>query len=286
MQIDLRAARQAEIDQKIQTALERYPAQWHQAVSGWQEPGPDAAFLCYAANYLFRTAGVYWAMDPYTLFTRLKQPQLPGLAGDLSKLQLVALTHLHADHLDLKLIAAIHDRPITWIIPEFMLERLGKTVPLERMHVIIPQPGLPVHFAGLTLIPFDGQHILGDLGVPEMGYLVEFNGKRWLFPGDTRDYDYSRLPAFPQLDGVFAHLWLGKGAALDSPPPQLDAFCRFFAALRPNRMVVTHLDELGREPEDLWTDEHFEVAREMMHSLAPEIQVQMAKYCQQVDLSA
>jgi hypothetical protein len=51
-----------------------------------------------------------------------------------------------------------------------------------------------------------------------MGYLLEFNGKRWLFPGDTRSYDASLLQSFGPLEGHFAHLWLSRtGAYLEVP---------------------------------------------------------------------
>ena len=60
------------------------------------------------------------------------------------------------------------------------------------------------------LTPFDGLHIHGEHGVPAMGYLAEFSKKRWLFPGDTREFDFSKLPDFGELDDVIGHLWLGK----------------------------------------------------------------------------
>jgi len=51
-----------------------------------------------------------------------------------------------------------------------------------------------------------------------MGYLAEFGTKRWLFPGDTRSYNFEKLPDFGKLDGVIAHVWLGKTEAMQANP--------------------------------------------------------------------
>ena len=77
---------------------------------------------------------------------------------------------------------------------------------LEKLpDMVVPHPGVPIHINGLTLIPYEGLHFRDGNGVPEMGYLAEFSGKRWAFPGDTR--------VFP-----------AGGLGSDSPPPQLVDF--------------------------------------------------------------
>lgn len=277
-------ATRAEIDKRIQTTLAAYPAQWQQMIDDWRQADKDAAWLMYAANYLFHTADVRWAIDPYLLFSRLNHPHQTPCKEDLRDLQLVVLTHAHADHLDLKLIADLQNLPITWVIPAFMLERIMQNVSLQERQVRIPVPGEPIQFDGLTLVPFEGLHIHDGQGVPEMGYRAEFNRKSWLFPGDIRVFEPARLPDFGHLDGVFAHLWLGKACALHSPPPLLEEFCAFFASLHPDRMAVSHLEELGRTPEDFWTESHYQLVANRMASLAPETQVQMVKCSQGIGL--
>ena len=89
-----------------------------------------------------------------------------------------------------------------------------------------------------------------------MGYLVEFSGKRWLLPGDTRTYEAAQLPDFGALDGLFAHLWLGRGCALLEEPPLLEDFCRFCLDLHARRILVTHLEEFGRSAQDTWRSAH------------------------------
>ena len=93
-------------------------------------------------------------------------------------------------------------------------------------------------------------------GIPAAGYLVDFNGKRWLFPGDTRTYDASPIPDFGQLDGLFAHLWLGRGCALLDFPPLLKSFCHFFASQQPGSIILTHLMEFGRAADEYWDVSH------------------------------
>jgi hypothetical protein len=118
----------------------------------------------------------------------------------------------------------------------------------------------PIEFRGLRLTPFEGLHLSQHKGlthgVPSVGYLAECGGRRWLFPGDTRTYDAASLPDFGEVDALFAHLWLGRGSAQLEPPPLLDEFIRFCLALRPQRIVITHLNEFGRKPADLWDMQH------------------------------
>ncbi len=75
-------------------------------------------------------------------------------------------------------------------------------VGLSVEQVLIPSPLQPIVIKGIPQ------------GVPATASLVEFNGKRWLFPGDTRNYHTGSLPSFGPVDGLVAHMWLGRGCAL------------------------------------------------------------------------
>lgn len=267
----------AVIDGKIRAANRQYPSLWKKFTRDWRADDPqDALWLTFSANYLLRTAGVRWALDPFSLLTRTGGADQPEFARDLASLQLVALTHAHADHFDANLLAAIADLPICWLIPGFMLERVLQIADIPAERILIPQIGESLRFGALTLTPFEGLHIHAEGGLPEMGYLAEFSGKRWLFPGDTRVYDAQRLPGFGSLDGVLAHLWLGKACALMDTPPLLDDFCRFFAGLVARRIVITHLEELGREPEDFWTRRHSRLVSGWLANIAPAASVSSA----------
>lgn len=242
----------------VKIIAEEYPSLWQKVIDDWQANSDEhAAWLTYSANYLMHTCGVRWALDPFFLLHRIGLPHARDLAEDLSKLELVVLSHAHNDHFDLQLILALRDLPIRWVIPEFMLDLAVDRAGLRRDNIIIPRPGTQITFKGLKLSPFNGLHYNGDHGIPEMGYLAEFNGRRWLFPGDTRHYDISVLPEFGELDGVFAHLWLGKGCALQENPPYLEDFHAFFSYLNPARLVIAHLQEIGREKDELWDLHHY-----------------------------
>lgn len=239
-------------------ARDEYPSLWHDFCQEWRTwHGEDSLWLTYSANYLFNTAGVRWALDPFHLSARLPDVPTPDYVADLAGIQMVVFTHAHKDHLDMNLIKAMKNEPVKWVIPEFMQASVSKSVVLPPENIITPHNAEPIHCGGLTLTPFDGLHYNGSAGVPETGYLVEFDHTRWLFPGDVRNYNAAHLPLMPHLSGMVAHLWLGKGAASQESPPYLKAFAQFCMDMRPKQLIVTHLYELGRDEHDLWTVQHF-----------------------------
>jgi len=253
--------------------VEGYHALWEQMVAQWRAAETDAAWLTYCANYLFHTAGVHWALDPLSLFSRLSLPNNLDFANDLAPLEAVVLTHRHADHLDLELLSELVDLPVTWIVPDFLLEELLPVFNGRAARIIVPHPGVPIQIKDLVLIPFEGLHFRDGNGVPEMGYLAEFSGKSWAFPGDTRLFLPESLTKLGSLDGIFAHLWLGKKCALNETPPLLEEFCRFFTEPAPRRLVVTHMHELARDPDDFWDTSHFTQVNARCGELNPEILV-------------
>ncbi len=259
--------RQAEIDIKKENARPTYPSLWRNLILEWQSAKLDAAWLTYAANYLFFTAGLRWALDPFSFLTRIGGEAQPDFATDLKMLNLVVLSHAHTDHFDPILLKAIASLPLTWVIPDFMLDQVNEITRLDQQQVLIPKPGQTLRFANLVLTPFEGLHMHAEGGVPEMGYLAEFSGKRWLFPGDVRSFNLSALPRFGRLDGVFAHLWLGKAQACADRPSQLENFCQFFASLGANRIVISHMQDFGRDADDFWDKSHFRWAAECLNEI-------------------
>jgi L-ascorbate metabolism protein UlaG (beta-lactamase superfamily) len=247
-----------ELATRIGQAKAAYPSIWKKVIAEWKSTDAgDCAWLTHSANYLLNTAGVRWALDPLALPARLPGMTPPNYAGDLDQLQLIVLSHAHHDHLDLDLVKALQGQPLFWVIPDFMLDTLMQSVSIPLERVIVPEPGSRICIEGLTLTPFEGLHMRGDNGIAEMGYLAEFNGLRWLFPVDTRLFDIQRLPDFGRLEGVFAHLWLGKAGAQVDPPPMLEEFCAFFGAFNAGRLVITHLNEYGRDVTELWDETHY-----------------------------
>jgi hypothetical protein len=271
--------KQALIDQRKKETVTLYPDVWANLISDWSAPGSDdRVWMMSSANYLFRTGGVQWAIDPLSLNWRISEAPKVDIARDLQNLSFVLLTHRHIDHLDFNLIAACQELPIQWIVPDFLVPTIQERVNFPAKRMTIAYPGQPLEFDRFRITPFEGQHLVAQpdgttRGVPEMGYLVEHSEKRWLFPGDTRNYDAKRLPDFGPVDVLFAHLWLGRGSALLEPPPLLDAFCRFCADLHPAKIVLTHMEEWGRDANDFWDGSHVQQVLIQFTREFPAIQV-------------
>jgi len=283
---------QARIDQLQMEKSAAYPQMVGNLVKEWGSPGTeDKVWLMYSANYLFRTGETRWAMDPLTLRCRVPEAPAVDLSHALAPLDFVVLTHRHADHLDFDLLKSLRHLPIRWIIPDYILPQVQAEAGLPADRIITPHPLQPIEIKGIRLLPFVGLHWEvapsengPQHGVPEMGYLVEFNNKRWLFPGDTRDFKAELLPSFGPVDGLFAHLWLGRGCALMEEPPLLDAFCRFSVDLQPKQVVLTHLEEFGREADDYWDGRHADKVTARCKQLAPDLDVRAAYMGESVDL--
>ena len=276
--------KQAQIDLRRKEAVNRYPAVWAAMISEWNTPGSDdRVWMMSSANYLFRTSGVRWAIDPLSLNWRISDAAKMDLARDLQNLSFVLLTHSHIDHLDFNLITACRELSIRWIVPDFLASTLQERVNFPMSKMTIAHPGHLLDFEGFRITPFEGQHQVTQpdrrlTGVPEMGYLVEHEKKRWLFPGDTRIYDAKRLPDFGPVDVLFAHLWLGRGSALLDPPPLLEAFCRFCADLHPAKIILTHMEEWGRDANDFWDGSHVQQVLSQFEHLLPAIPVTPAYF--------
>ena len=260
--MDRFAEKDCRIQRQRDELIAGYPALWRGITTDWRSSAPgDRGWLIYSANYLFRTGGVRWAIDPLTLGWRLKTSVAEVDTSVFGGTDFILLTHSHADHLDLELISALRHCPIRWVVPASLLEQVAGQAGIPRDLIVVPEPLRPLEMSGLRIIPFEGSHweklASGGLkGVPAMGYVVEFQGRRWLFPGDTRTYDPTRIPVRGPVDVLFAHLWLGRGCALESSPPLLEAFCRFCLDQQPRRIVLTHLREFGRDARDFWDETH------------------------------
>jgi hypothetical protein len=276
--------RQALVDRQRADMVARYPSIWNKIIAEWNSPGSDGrAWLMYSANYLFRTGAVRWAIDPLQLKSRVSQVPAMQIARDLKDLDFVLLTHRHRDHLDLGLLNSLKHFPICWVVPEAILPLVKEQVNLPARQILVPKPLQLIDLHGIHITPFNGLHWEenpgspdGRRGVPAMGYLVEQDGKRWLFPGDTRTYDSSTLPDFGSVDLLFAHLWLGKGSALQPNPQLLERFCRFYIALKPQRIIMTHLEEWGRGISDFWDLAHAKQVVAVFKELAPSTKIDSA----------
>ncbi len=239
-----------------------YLARWERMLAGWERPArPAMGWLMYAANYLFVTHGVRWAVDPLRPNLRVRDLPTPVPTAPLAQLDFVLLTHDHGDHVDLPLLATLRGTTTRLVVPEALLDRVRAGAQPDERQLIVARPGERLDLAGVGVLPFTGWHYdtlpNGQrTGVPATGYAVTVGGERWLFPGDVRDYTAASLAPFAPADRLFAHLWLGRGAAELPTPPLGDAFCRFLLTAAPRAVVLTHLYEFSRPPSDLWSRRH------------------------------
>ncbi len=268
MTASIRARNEQEIMARRRATVSSYPASWSRMIREWRSPrGDDAVWLTYAASYLFNTHGTRWAVDPVLLPQRVPEAQPVAAGRDLDALDFALLTHTHADHVDVDLWAQLKESRCHWVVPEHMAGLFRDKVPSDATRYTVAVPGKPITLPGARVTPFDAPHSEKDaagnvvIKVDSTGYLVETDrDSSYLFPCDIRAYDSVCLEQFAGVSVVFAHVFLGRSAALSPNPPLLDAFVRFYLRCRPKQIVLSHLYEFGRAPEDCWIGSHAAVA--------------------------
>ena len=232
---------------------ESYPALWArvfaQAFSGGHE---HSAWLLGPSGYLLSAGGLCFGLDIRVGAPWVAEENYGRMAGDLAKLDFMLLTHEHNDHYDRAMLALLKDAPVRWLIPAFFDQSRVLATGVAPERVTWVEAGLTYRMGGLAVTAFESPHVK----VPEMGYFIDTGRAKLLFPGDVRDYTIP-LPDFGPVDCLFAHVWLGRGNARNLPcEPWLSAFCDYITALRPRRVLLTHLFELGRDTANMWTYAH------------------------------
>jgi L-ascorbate metabolism protein UlaG (beta-lactamase superfamily) len=210
------------------------------------------AWLLGPSGYLLSADGLRFGLDICIHRPWIEDGPRDSLAGNLSRLDFMLLSHEHADHYDEAMLRLLKDAPVRWFVPAFFDRGRLLATGISPERITWVEPGQTYQEGSLAITAFESPHV----NVPELGYLVETGKARLLFPGDVRDYTQG-LPAFGPVDCLFAHVWLGRDNARNLPcEPWLSGFCDFAAALRPRRVFLTHLFELGRDAGNLWTYSH------------------------------
>ena len=246
----------------------RYDAVWSMIESGLSLR-TDAFWLMGAANYLFSVGDRRFAVDP--MFNTPRSGVALSLAGPgavrlIDECDFILITHGHIDHFDTRLMEQC--RRTRWYIPSFLETQLPKGM----RNVTLIRDGDSFQSGIFRITAFDSLHYDAgtDVGVPELGYYIEAGEKRMLMPGDVRDYDAGRLPRFDHPTHFFAHVWLGRGNALNWPCGDYpDRMARFAYAFRPAHVYLTHLLEAERGEKDLWTYAHAGLVADAMLALDP-----------------
>jgi L-ascorbate metabolism protein UlaG (beta-lactamase superfamily) len=170
--------RQTLVDRQRDEIIVRYPSLWEKLIHDWKSPGSeDRAWLMYSANYLFRTHGVCWAIDPLALKSRLPSAPDANAAHQLKDLGFFLLTHRHKDHLDIDILRRRRHLPILWVVPETILSLVLEQAELLAKQILVSKLLQPIDLQGHRITPFNGLHRQyahdspnGCRGVPAMGY--------------------------------------------------------------------------------------------------------------------
>ncbi len=250
---------------------------WRQTIRSIQENKQDAFYLISHASYILRTGGMLWAVDPRLTLENHSAAD-DSLSADLAGLQAVLLTHLHVDHYDEKLINTLAFNDILWLFPAFMPSEQQETWKSRLKNCLFVKPGDRIRACGLDIRVSDSIHYDifegKKVGVPEIGYRVTVCSRTLAFPGDIRSYG-----TFPEeqknADELFAHVWLGRQAALHPRQEMIEAFSRYFADSKARRIWLTHLNDMHRPPADRWTVTHAECVREKMLQIVPGLSVEI-----------
>lgn len=284
-------AAQQHIQSQRSVVVAEYDARWQRMLHQWNTAKQgNFAWLMYSANYLFNNHGLKWALDPMLLRNRVPESFAPDAARDMRDLAFVLLTHSHEDHVDRELWARLINSNCHWIVPEHMLDLfLAATGKAAQGKHTVAVSGREINLHGASIIPFDafhGEYKSGQVfqKVPATGYHMRAGGTTLLFPGDVRTYNPTFLKPFAGASTVFAHLFLGRSSALMSSPPLLAAFITFYLASRPQKIVLSHLYEFGRDPVDCWRADHAEMVAQAFAAAAPGIAVETPAWYERICL--
>jgi L-ascorbate metabolism protein UlaG (beta-lactamase superfamily) len=249
---------------------------WDGILSGLQTVNQDTLWLMGAANYIFSTGNIKWAMDFRFPSPTIREKINDRLKDDAEKLSFIILTHEHEDHYDIETIRSISNTGIHWIIPDFFDRQPLYEAGLYDRNITWINPGDCVEIGGIHIQAFKSLHYMSSKrpGVPEMGYLIETGSKRLLFPCDVREYAPEKSPHFKGVDVLFAHVWLGADNALNFPCDKyLSDYCKFMTATGAKKILLTHLYEVGRTVDNMWTYSHAGLLMDNLLSLNPELEI-------------
>lgn len=253
------------------SVLERYEKHYDQIWQGIEQEmsrKDNAFWLMGAANYLFKTNSVCWAVDP--MFNTPRSGVTLSLINPdevFRSLSFVLITHEHGDHFDARLMERYPD--IGWIVPEHLVSWMPQNC---LPYITVIRPGEVIERKGMRIEAFSSPHFDAgstDLGVMETGYMVDTGVYRILLPGDIRDY-HAYMPKFDHITHLFSHVWLGRRNAENLPCGSFpEDFARFMLSFRPEKIYLTHLMEAERPLPDLWTYEHAGLVMNAMMGLNP-----------------
>ena len=232
--------------------------------------------LIHSTSYIFNTNGYNWAMDIAFRNANALAKTPSRIASLFEKVRLMVISHDHRDHFEEITIKRLADNDMTWLVPDFLYERvLSLGVPSNR--IIIARDGETVTIGPLHIRAFKSLHFRVDTGkgTEEYGYIVTSdNAPSMAFPGDIRDFSVDKLPILPKSDYCFAHIWLGDDNSFADDYGALpEIFSKFMLNFSNKNIILSHLYENGRRDSYMWRREHADIIKSVIHSLSPDTNV-------------
>jgi len=241
----------------------------------------DRVWFAGPSAYVFAFGGEKFAMDlqirRQSDFEKIK-PRLHDFVKDVS---FVLITHQHDDHMCIPLMRELKDTDIRWYIPHDCSRHLIESSGLKDENIVKVKPGDVFEIGNITVKAFHSPHVRADENelFAQRGYEISSHGKKLLFPGDVRDYDFSDYPDFGNVDICFSHLWAGNDSINESLyMPMLKKFADFNSAFHAKKYFLCHLYELGREEKYLWSYKHAGIAKDMFYGNIPESTIEIPKF--------
>ena len=256
-----------------------FDGKFNNALSIFKHDTGCYASLIGASSYLFHTNGYRWGMDPAFRYAYALS-QLPHQVGALLKdLELILITHAHADHFEEATVRQLANNKTRWIIPDFMEERaLSCGISFEKM--ILVKAGDHLTVGPLTIRVFEGRHFRPDTGkgTRAYGYYVTAeNAPSLVFPSDVRDYSTQGFPDLPNADFCFAHVWMGDQSNKSDFEDYPQRFADFMLRFSTKNVILAHLYENGRKDHQMWTNAHAQILANAVCSISPTTNIRIPK---------
>lgn len=265
-----------------------YDVRFYRALNVLDKHDGCYASLINSSSYLFSTNGYRWAMD--IAFRNIRHlSKIPSQISEyLGNLDLIVLTHAHADHMEESTIRSLAKTDISWLVPDFTVDSMLK-FGVRREKLIVVKVNDILTVGPLTVRVLQGRHYRPDTGkgVAAVGYMITaHNAPSLVFPGDIRDYDTNGLEVL-NADFCFAHVWLTDEALNpDKYLPKSKEFAEFMLKMSHSSILLTHLYENARTESGMWQIKHAQVARDAILERSSQTAVLIPKYGEILQLKA
>lgn len=258
---------------------------WHDLLRDLErtaEPGHTVVRFPNSSTYIFSTGRkTFWMMDPSFNMTGSDEQELEKITALIAqKIRFIVITHLHGDHCQSRLVRKLKDSPIRWIVSPRFTEYFTADLDVAHDRLIELADGGETQIEGIRIKAQRGYHAEpGKKAVVSCSYEITLpDGVRLFFPADIRDYE-AEIPDREQpVDYLFGHVFLGREDAQGDRFSLLDGFCRFMTSRKSSNLILTHLYEISRQPRDLWTRRHAEMAAEAIRKYDPELKIVIPRF--------